>query len=71
MVMTVREASLYCVYNPRWDGDDCEGGVTVLCATTLGGMVMTVREASLYCVYNPRWNGDDCEGGVTVLCVQP
>ena len=29
--MTVREASLYCVYNPRWNGDDCEGGVTVLC----------------------------------------
>ena len=25
------EASLYCVYNPRWNGDDCEGGVTVLC----------------------------------------
>ena len=31
MVMTVSEASLYCVYNPRWNGDDCEGGVTVLC----------------------------------------
>ena len=31
-MMTVREASLYCVYNPRWNGDDSEGGVTVLCA---------------------------------------
>ena len=41
-MMTVSEASLYCVYNhrwngddcvhnPRWNGDDCEGGVTVLC----------------------------------------
>ena len=68
-MMTVREASLYCVYNPGWNGDDRERGVTVLCVQ--GGMVMTVSEASLYCVYNPRWNGDDCEGGVTVLCVQP
>ena len=24
MVMTVRESSLYCVYNPGWNGDDCE-----------------------------------------------
>ena len=70
-MMTVREASMYCVYNPRWNGDDCEGGVTVPVCTTLGGMVMTVREASLYCVCNPGWNGDDCERGVTVLCVQP
>ncbi len=31
MVMTVSEASLYCVYNPGWNGDDCERGVTVLC----------------------------------------
>ena len=30
MVMTVREASLYCAYNTGWNGDDCEGGVTVL-----------------------------------------
>ena len=30
-MMTVSEASLYCVYNPGWNGDDCEGGVTVLC----------------------------------------
>ena len=29
--MTVREASLYCVYNTGLNGDDCEGGVTVLC----------------------------------------
>ncbi len=29
--MTMREASLYCVYNPGWNVDDCEGGVTVLC----------------------------------------
>ena len=31
MVMTVRKASLYCVYNPGWNGDDREGGITVLC----------------------------------------
>ena len=29
--MTVREAPLYCVYNHGWNGDYCEGGVTVLC----------------------------------------
>ena len=29
--MTVSEASLYCVNNPVCNGDDCEGGVTVLC----------------------------------------
>ena len=27
MVMTVSEASLYCVYKPGWNGDDCERGV--------------------------------------------
>ena len=81
-MMIVREASLYCVYNPRWNCDDCEwrrhctvcttiGGMVMTVCTILGGTVMTVREASLYCVYNPGWNGDDCEGGVTVLCVQP
>ena len=59
--MTVREASLYCVYNPGWNGDDCEWRRHCTVCTTLGGMVMTVREASLYCVYNPGWNGDDCE----------
>ena len=31
MLKTVREASLYCMYNPVCNGDDCEGGVTVLC----------------------------------------
>ena len=31
MVMTVREASLYCAYNDEWNGNGCEGGVTVLC----------------------------------------
>ena len=30
-MMTVREASLDCVYNRGWNGDDLEGGVTVLC----------------------------------------
>ncbi len=29
--MTVSEASLYCVYNPGWNGDYYEGGVTALC----------------------------------------
>ena len=24
--MTVSEASLYCVYNPGWNGDDCDPG---------------------------------------------
>ena len=28
--MTVKDASLDCVYNPGWNGDDLEGGVTVL-----------------------------------------
>ena len=31
MVMIVREASLYCVYNPGRNSDDCEGGVAVMC----------------------------------------
>ena len=71
-MMTVSEASLYCVYNPGWNGgDDCEVRRHCTVCTTLGGMVMTERGVTVLCVQGAGWNGDDCERGVTVLCVQP
>ena len=36
-MMTVREASLHCAYNPRWNGDDCERDVTGLCMLVFMG----------------------------------
>ena len=30
-VCTTIGGMVMTVHNPRWNGDDCEGGVTVLC----------------------------------------